>query len=66
MLCLSVDAGEATHIFLPDGRLIKIYAERRRNSRRVLLSIDAPKDVLILREELVEVPNVPMPPTPKV
>lgn len=53
MLTLSRKSGESVLILLPDGRHITIFVQQEiRGSTR--LSIDAPKDVIIFREELLE------------
>lgn len=51
MLCLSRKVGEAIYI---DGK-IKVCVLHVRDGR-VMIGIEAPKDVLILREELIEDP----------
>lgn len=53
MLKIRRKENESVYLILPDGMEIIITLGHKK-SRETLLSISAPKDVLILREELVK------------
>lgn len=52
MLVLSRRCNEAIILTLPDGTRVKVLIVDIRNGNIVRVGIDAPSDVLILRDEL--------------
>ena len=57
MLALEIRKGEAVFLEMPDGRTIEVIVSRC-SLGRCKLVFDAPKDVKILREKLVNTEKV--------
>lgn len=56
MLCLTRKKNESIRLFLPDGRTIDVtIGDIDRNKTRLLF--DAPRDIRIMRTELLEPPG---------
>ncbi len=58
MLVLSRHSGESVIVTLPDGRTITFLVCRIQEGR-IKVGIDAPKDIMIMRAEVLPAPNAP-------
>lgn len=54
MLCLTRKIGEAITLELPDGRTVTITPLQFRSDHRVMIGIDAPKDIPVHRPEAID------------
>jgi len=55
MLVIARSLGQMTHFILPDGRRMNIRVHRiEKHAHKVRLAIDAPADVVVVRDDAIK------------